>query len=219
MLTWQKRARWVLWPPRPASSRWCMRPRAIVRRRVRLNRYRASIPLQSLRAGRVRRADEGRARNGPHRCRKAARYPDGSTRLLGVKVTSVRQGKTFIATGEEARVGEDQTNLDMKGNVRMKSSDGLEVSADSAKYSQSEGIVRAPGPVTFKRGRMSGSGVDFSYDEARDLLGLSDQTRVKIAPSKRGGEQRISNRAPRCSRVRTSSSRSSARCTSSAAHR
>ena len=109
-------------------------------------------------------------------------YPDGSTRLLGVTVTSVRQGKTFTATGEEARVGENQTNLDMKGNVRMRSSDGLEVTADTATYGQSEGIVRAPGPVTFKRGRMSGSGVDFSYDENRDLIGLSNDAKVKIAP-------------------------------------
>jgi LPS export ABC transporter protein LptC len=117
---------------------------------------------------------------------KQLSYPDGSTRLLGVTVTSVRQGKTFVATGEEARVGEDQTNLDMKGNVRLKASDGLEVMANSATYSQSEGIVRAPGPVSFKRGRMTGSGVDFSYDEARDLLGLSDQTRVKIDAAKHG---------------------------------
>jgi hypothetical protein len=27
-------------------------------------------------------------------------YPDGSTRLIKVKVTSVRQGKTFVAIGE-----------------------------------------------------------------------------------------------------------------------
>ena len=119
---------------------------------------------------------------------KQLSYPDGSTRLLGVKVTSVRQGKTFIATGTEARVGEDETHLDMTGNVRMTASDGLEVSANSAVYSQSEGIVRAPGPVTFKRGRMSGSGVDFSYDENRDLIGLSDQTRVKIGAEANGGE-------------------------------
>src|SRR5918995_6615568 len=66
-------------------------------------------------------------------------YPDGSTRLINVKVTSVRQGKTFIASGDEARVGENQTNLDMKGNVVMISSDGLEAKGGSAKYSQGEG--------------------------------------------------------------------------------
>jgi LPS export ABC transporter protein LptC len=115
-------------------------------------------------------------------------YPDGSTRLIKVKVTSVRQGKTFMATGDEARVGESQTNIDMKGNVVMTSSDGLEAKADSAVYNQSEGIVRAPGPVTFKRGRMSGSGVDFSYDETRDLIGLSDQSKVRLVPEKKGDE-------------------------------
>jgi LPS export ABC transporter protein LptC len=118
---------------------------------------------------------------------KQLSYPDGSTRLLNVKVTSVRQGKTFVATGEEARVGENQGNLDMKGNVRLTASDGLEVSADSATYNQGEGIVKAPGPVTFNTGRMSGSGVDFSYDEARDLIGISDQTKVRIAGDKKSG--------------------------------
>ncbi|RPI54739.1 MAG: LPS export ABC transporter periplasmic protein LptC [Acidobacteria bacterium] len=117
---------------------------------------------------------------------KQLSYPDGSTRLLNAKVTSVRDGKTFVAIGEEARVGENQTNLDMKGNVRMTASDGLEVVAGSATYNQTEGIVRAPGPVTFKRGRMSGSGVDFSYDEARDLIGIADRTNVKIAADKGG---------------------------------
>ena len=115
-------------------------------------------------------------------------YPDGSTRLINAKVTSVRQGKTFTATAEEARVGENQTNLDMKGNVVLTSSDGLQATAGSATYSQSEGIVRGPGPITFKRGRLSGSGVDFSYNEHTDVLALADQTKVKIEPDKGGGD-------------------------------
>jgi len=93
-----------------------------------------------------------------------------------------------VATSDEARVGENQTNLEMKGNVVMTSSNGLEAKGASATYNQGEGIVRAPGPVTFKRGRMSGSGVDFSYDEARDILGLTDQTHVILAPEKKGGD-------------------------------
>jgi LPS export ABC transporter protein LptC len=115
-------------------------------------------------------------------------YPDGSIRLINAKVTSVRQGETFVSTSAEARVGENQTNLDMKGNVVITSSNGLEAKGDSATYSQSEGMMRGPGPVTFTRGRMSGSGVDFTYDETRDILGLSDQTHVILAPEKKGGE-------------------------------
>lgn len=121
------------------------------------------------------------------RADKQLSYPDGSTRLLDVTVTSVRQGQTFVVTGEEARIGENQTNLDMKGNVRMRSSD-LDVSAESATYSQTEGVVRAPGPVTFTRGRMSGSGVDFTYDETNDLLSLADQSKVRIAGDKKGSQ-------------------------------
>lgn len=115
-------------------------------------------------------------------------YPDGSTRLVKVKVTSVRQGETFVATADEARVGENQSNLDMKGNVVITSNNGLQAKGDSATYSQGEGLMRGPGPVTFRRGRLSGSGVDFSYDETQDLLALADRTHVIIAPEKRGGE-------------------------------
>ena len=40
----------------------------------------------------------------------------------------------------------------MTGDVRLKASDGLVATADSATYADGEGIVRAPGPVTFTRG-------------------------------------------------------------------
>jgi LPS export ABC transporter protein LptC len=114
-------------------------------------------------------------------------YPDGSIRMLKAKVTSIREGRTFVAISDEARVGEDQTNLEMKGHVRLQSSEGLDASAQTATYNKGEGIVRAPGPVTFKNGRLSGSGVDFSYDETRDLMGISDQSKVRIEGDKKTG--------------------------------
>jgi LPS export ABC transporter protein LptC len=115
-------------------------------------------------------------------------YPDGSIRLIKAKVTSTRQDETFVATADEMRVGEDQNNIEMKGNVVITSSAGLDAKGATASYSRTEGVIHAPGPVTFKRGRMSGSGVDFSYDETRDIMGLSDQTKVVLAPEKKGGE-------------------------------
>ena len=187
MLAWQKRARWIVLavaigaiavvlfttrrreappPPEPMAR---VDPAAVVESSG-ANMFQVKGERETVRI----------------EAEKQLSYPDGSTRLLNVKVTSIRQGKTFVATGAEARVGENQTNLDMKGNVRLTASDGLEVTANSAVYNQGEGIVRAPGPVTFKRGRMSGSGVDFSYDETRDLIGISDQTKVKIAADKKG---------------------------------
>ena len=150
---------------------------------------------------------------------KQLSYPDGSTRLLNVKVTSVREGKTFVALGEEARVGENQTNLDMKGKVRLIASDGLHVSANSAAYNQGEGIVRAPGPghvharsherqrrrLQLRRGARSHR--HFRSDESQDLAARGMWARP------------TSRRAQPFSRARTISSASSARCTSCAARR
>jgi hypothetical protein len=48
------------------------------------------------------------------RAKKQFSYQDGSSRLLGVQVTSVRQGKTFVATGAEAKIGENQAHLEMQ---------------------------------------------------------------------------------------------------------
>src|SRR4030095_9242629 len=120
---------------------------------------------------------------------KQLSYPDGSSKLMGVTVTSVREGKKFIAQGDEAivtKLNADRSKCELTRNVRLTASDGLEVLASQATYSQNEGIVRAPGAVTFKRGRMTGKGVDFSYDETRDLIGLADQTSVRFAPDEKG---------------------------------
>ena len=42
--------------------------------------------------------------------------------------------------------------------------------------------MRAPGPVQFTRGRMSGAGIGFTYDEQRNTVWLLDQAVVHFAP-------------------------------------
>ena len=187
MLAWQKRARWIVLAVAIGSIAvvlFTTRRRATPPSPEPIARVDPAAVVESSGANLFQ--VKGERETVRIEAEKQLSYPDGSVRLLSVKVTSIRQGKTFVATGDEARVGENQTNLDMKGNVHLTASDGLEATANSAIYNQGEGIVRAAGPVTFKRGRMSGSGIDFSYDEARDLIGLSDQTKVQIAPDKRG---------------------------------
>src|ERR1700674_288706 len=45
-------------------------------------------------------------------------YPDGSTKMLGVKVTTVRAGgRTFVITGKQADVGQNEANISLAGNV------------------------------------------------------------------------------------------------------
>src|SRR5262249_40870247 len=109
-------------------------------------------------------------------------YSNGTSKLMGVKVTVERNGKTFVLSGDEARVGDKQSSVQLDGHVHLEGSHGLKVAAASATYTESDGIVRAPGAVTFARGSMSGRGVDFTYDRGRDQIGLSDQSSVKFLP-------------------------------------
>jgi len=59
--------------------------------------------------------------------------------------------------------------------VTTPTSDGLVAHSEQATYSDAEKIVRAPGPVKFSRGRMSGTGIGFNFDEQRDMLTILEQ--------------------------------------------
>jgi lipopolysaccharide export system protein LptA len=121
-------------------------------------------------------------------CESQVTYEDGQTALRGVRLTvDNRAGRTFTVTGNEARVGANQASFDLTGNVRLEASDGLVATAGSASYVDAEGIVRAPGPVQFSRGRMAGAGIGFTFDEQRDTLWLLDQAVVRFAPEGASG--------------------------------
>src|SRR5437773_387977 len=63
-------------------------------------------------------------------------YSDGRTKLMDVKVSVDRSGKTFVVTGAEAEVGDKESSVLLKGHVHLAGSDGLIVDADSATYSE-----------------------------------------------------------------------------------
>lgn len=109
-------------------------------------------------------------------------YEDGQTRLFGVRIAvENRGGRNYTLSGKEARVGEDRSSFDVIGDVTLETDDGLTVSGERASYTEAEKIVRVPGPVRFNRGRMSGTGIGFTYDEQRSLLWLLDQADVHFA--------------------------------------
>jgi LPS export ABC transporter protein LptC len=106
-------------------------------------------------------------------------YKDGNTKLLGVKaMVDNRGGRSYVITAKEARIGTDQSTFDASGDVRLETNDGLVATSQNASYVDAEGIVRAPGPVQFTRGRMTGTGVGFTYDEQRDTIWLLDNAVV-----------------------------------------
>lgn len=115
-------------------------------------------------------------------------YEGGETKLMGVKVTvDNRAGRNYTISGKEARVGTDQASYDIKGDVKLETNDGLTAFSEQATYTETEKIVRAPGPVRFTRGRMSGTGVGFTFDEQRNTLWLLDQAKVRVEPNGASG--------------------------------
>lgn len=113
---------------------------------------------------------------------KQVTYEDGQTWLTGVKINiENRGGRNFVVTGDKAQIGKDKSSFDVAGNVKLTASDGLVAYSQKATYTDAEKIVRAPGPVKFNSGRMSGTGVGFTFDEQRDTLWLLDQANVDFA--------------------------------------
>ncbi len=47
-------------------------------------------------------------------------------------------------------------------------------------------MTRIPGPLAFKKGRMTGTGVGATYDQGRNVLWLLDQAKVDVAPDAKG---------------------------------
>jgi LPS export ABC transporter protein LptC len=106
---------------------------------------------------------------------------DGSTRLAGVTVTSVRGDRTYVLKSDTALVSDKESNLLLEGHVVLTANDGLQMTGDRATFNQDEGVVRVPGPVQFSRGRTSGTSVGMTYDKNQDVVVLLDQAVVTMA--------------------------------------
>ena len=114
-------------------------------------------------------------------------FTGGATRLDGVTVTvDDRGGRNFQVTGRQGQLTDDHSSVTLTGDVRLAVSDGLQAAAEQATYTQGDGLVRAPGAATFRRGRMSGSSVGLTYDKNSDTLSLLKQAVIHIAPDAHG---------------------------------
>ncbi|MEO8681873.1 MAG: LptA/OstA family protein [Vicinamibacterales bacterium] len=119
-------------------------------------------------------------------------YPDGQTRLTGVKINvDNRGGRNFVVSGDQAQIGTDKSSFDIAGHVKLEASDGLVAYSEKASYTEAEKIVRAPGPVKFSSGRMSGTGIGFTFDEQRNTLWLLDQAKVDFAAEGNAGAMNV----------------------------
>jgi LPS export ABC transporter protein LptC len=107
---------------------------------------------------------------------------EGETKMHGVKIrVDNRGGRNYVVTGKEAFLGKQNSSFDVRGDVTLTTDDGLTATGQQATYVDVEKIVRVPGDVKFNRGRMTGSGVGFTYDEQRDVMEILEKADVKFA--------------------------------------
>ncbi len=116
-------------------------------------------------------------------------YPDGRQKLgNGVEITSTRNSKPFTVISREADValsGDELKTAHFVHSVKL-TSDGTEVTSEEATYDQSASMLRIPGAVAFKRGRMQGTGVGATYDFNREVLWILAKPHITVAADEKG---------------------------------
>ena len=125
-------------------------------------------------------------------CGKHTAYGDGRVNLAdGVRVVTHRNDKELIVNSREADFKQkgaefDLENVTFKQDVWLRTESGLDVKADEATYAKSDGMLKIPGPVVFRKGRMSGSGVGATYDQNREVLWILAKAHIEVAAGKDG---------------------------------
>ena len=183
MTTWQKRARLIVAAIAVtviAVVAYTMRPRDAVAPQQPIEKPAPGITVVTMGGNAIQL--KGAEQDLKIEFQRQETNKEQQTKLLGVKVlASNRGGRSYTITGKEAQVGKGESSYHISGEVRMETSDGLVAHANEATYTDAEKMVRAPGPVTFSRGRMHGTGTGFIYDEQRDVLTILENADVHFA--------------------------------------
>lgn len=119
-------------------------------------------------------------------------YADGRS-IFGGGVTLVlpdKGGRQVTVESQDAEVtqppGKQVGTAVFTGGVKLTTSDGIVVTTSAATYNDEEQMTRIPGPLAFRKGRMTGTGVGATYDQARSVLWLLDQAKVDVVPDQKG---------------------------------
>ncbi|HEY2152478.1 MAG TPA: LPS export ABC transporter periplasmic protein LptC [Vicinamibacterales bacterium] len=113
---------------------------------------------------------------------------DGSSKMIGVTiVTDERNGsRTFTIQSKEGHIGKGESVMQLDGDVTLEGSDGMNVRTEHATYTDADATIRAPGPVEYMRGHMTGHGVGMTWDKNRDVMSILDQAVINITPDEHG---------------------------------
>ena len=187
---WQKRARLVMAAVAIgviAVVAYTMRPREMAAPPEKIERIDPTATVETS-GGDVDPAEGRRRRTSASSSSGQTTNKEGETKLHGVKIiVDNRDGRSYVVTGKEAFIGKQNSSFDVRGDVKLETSDGLIATGQQATYVDAEKIVRVPGAVKFKRGRMTGSGIGFTFDEQRDTMWILDKADVKFAAEGNAG--------------------------------
>ncbi|MEO7273559.1 MAG: hypothetical protein ABIX28_08105 [Vicinamibacterales bacterium] len=128
------------------------------------------------------------------KCQVQKTYEDGRNVCEHATITLPdRDGRTVTITADEAEAAnpgqstQDFSTAVVRGNVKLNTSDGLVVACKEATFNDTTGMLEVPGPVTFTRGRMTGTGTGATYDRTRDVLWLLADAHITVTPDAQGG--------------------------------
>jgi len=122
-----------------------------------------------------------------------ATYPDNRSVFGGgVRVELPdKEGRRVIIESQDAEAttppGKQIGKANFTGGVKLTTSDGITVTSATATYSDDDQTVRIPGTVSFTKGRMSGTAIGATYDQAREILWLLQDAVVDVKPDNTGG--------------------------------
>ena len=121
-----------------------------------------------------------------------ATFPDNRSKFGGGVTVALpdKEGRQVTIQSQDAEVttppGRELGTAVFGGGVSLVTSDGVTVKAATATYSDTDKIMRIPGALTFTKGRMAGSGVGATYDQARNVLWILEQAKVDVTPDEKG---------------------------------
>jgi lipopolysaccharide export system protein LptA len=119
-------------------------------------------------------------------------YADNRSKFGGGVTATLpdKNGRTVTIQSQDAELtrppGKDVGTAAFSGGIKLTTSDGIVVTSATATYDDADKITRIPGPLTFKKGRMTGTSVGGTYDQERAVLWLLDQAKVDVIPDKQG---------------------------------
>ena len=112
-------------------------------------------------------------------------YEDGRHELEKVDLTlfDIERGRNHRVLSDRGFYLRDQSQVTFSGNVKVRSSDGLEVMTELVIYEQQSEIVHTEVPVQFRHGEISGSSVGVVLRRNDHVLTLTKSARVINADS------------------------------------